>query len=97
MLRLQKPGKVTFYAGIGGAVASELHNEWDFFGLSETINYTEKSENLMVEAGVKFTNGHFTGRFFAGADIVLSTNCIESEGDCQHSPVYAGLAGGVSF
>ncbi len=100
MARAQSTGKVAVYGGFGMAWVEDEHTD-DFsfgsFNPGDTVSYTEENQYLMFEAGVKGQWGMFTARAFFGADLELSTNCIASEGDCEHTPYYAGLATGISF
>ncbi|MBP9086362.1 MAG: hypothetical protein KBG15_09620 [Kofleriaceae bacterium] len=100
MARAQSPGKVSVYGGVGMAWVENQHT--DSFSLGgynygDTVTYTEENEYVMFEGGVKGHWGLVTARAFVGADLELSTNCIASEGDCDHTPFYAGIATGFSF
>jgi hypothetical protein len=100
MARAQTTGKVAAYGGVGLAWVENQHTDSFSFGshnVGDTVTYTEENVNAMFEGGVKGQWGLFTARAFVGADLELSTNCIASEGDCDHTPFYAGIATGYSF
>ena len=100
MARAQSPGNVAVYGGFGVAWVANQHTD-SFsignFNPGDTVTYTEENQYLMFEGGVKGQWGLFTARAFVGADLEISTNCIASEGDCDHTPYYAGISTGISL
>jgi hypothetical protein len=100
MARVQTPGIIAGYIGVGGATATTSHVDTVHFGdwnPGDKISYTEKSSNVMAEVGAKVQFGYFSGRAYVGLDTELDTNCIESEGDCNHAPIYGGVAFGIAL
>jgi hypothetical protein len=100
MVRAQTPGIVAGYIGVGPAVAKTSHVDGFHIGgwnPGDTVSYTEESNNIMSEIGAKVQIGNFSGRAYVGVDTELDTNCIESEGHCDHQPVYGGISLGIAL
>jgi hypothetical protein len=97
MARAQTPGIVAAYIGVGGASVSDHHTDLNLFSNLPDQSYTEESSNMMAEMGAKLQLGYLSARLYVGLDSELETNCRESQGDCDHMPMYAGLAFGVAL